>query len=101
MRDNLYCIASGHGREWEAFCLDFDLAVQGSSFDEVHDLLDGAIRMYVERVMIEPEPARTQLLNRKAPFFVRVSWGLRLFRSVISGHTDRDSTIGFPLACHA
>ena len=98
MRDNLYCIASGRGDQWEAFCLDLDLAVQGRSFEEVHRFLAKAIHMYVERAMEEPEPTRSQLLNRKAPFLVRLSWGLRLFRSVISDKTD---PIGFPIACHA
>ena len=98
MRDNLYCIASGHGDQWEAFCLDLDLAVQGRSFDEVHQFLAKAIHIYVEHAMEEPEPTRTQLLSRKAPFLVRLSWGVRLFRSVISDKTD---PIGFPIACHA
>jgi hypothetical protein len=101
MRDNLHCIATGHDDRWEAFGLDLDLAVQGSSFDEVRGFLDKAIHMYIGRAMEEPEPTRTQLLSRKAPLSVRLSWGLRLFRSVISDTTGRDLTIGFPVACHA
>src|SRR5262249_7788297 len=80
MRANLQCVATGHGDKWEAICLDLDLAVQGHSFEEVRQSLGVAIEMYVERAMEAPEPTRSQLLNRKAPFFVRLIWALRLFR---------------------
>jgi hypothetical protein len=72
MRDNLHCIASGHGDRWDAFCLGLDLAVQGRSFDEVRRSFDKAIHMHIEGAIEEPEPRRTQLLNRKAPILVRL-----------------------------
>ena len=36
MRKLLRCYAERHHGQWEAFCLDFDIAVQGSSFEEVY-----------------------------------------------------------------
>jgi len=83
VRGNLICIATGHGDQWEAFCLDFDLAVQGKSYDEVRRFLDKAVHMYVERASVEPDPARSQLLNRKAPLSVRLMWAWRLFWSTL------------------
>ena len=54
IRDNLQCIAAGHGDKWEAICLDLDLAVQGHSFEEGQSL-GVAIEMYVERATEAPE----------------------------------------------
>jgi predicted RNase H-like HicB family nuclease len=102
-KQSLVCIATGHGNEWEAFCLDFDLAVQGNSFEEVRGFLHEAIRVYVESALAEQEPDRSRLLARKAPFFVRFSWGWRLFWLTIFGRTRRDenATVEFPIACPA
>ena len=102
MSRNLYCIASGHEGAWEAFCLDFDLAVQGRSFDEVKEGIRQAIVDYVDSAMAEAEPAKSQLLGRRAPFWTRLLWALRVFRDTIStGAQHRDPAIGFPVACPA
>jgi hypothetical protein len=98
----LVCVARGHERIWEAFCLDFDLAVQGHSLEEVRDTLELAIKDYVDTANAENEPTRSQLLNRRAPFFVRLGWAFRFFTRTISGRNrDSDSTVGFPVSCHA
>lgn len=99
----LVCIAVEHSDGWEAFCLDFDLAVQGRSFDEVKRDLHQAIKMYVEAASAEPEPARSQLLCREAPFFTRLMWAWRLFLATISRRANRDTSapIEFPVACPA
>ncbi len=98
----LVCIARGHAGQWEALCLDFDLAVQGVSLPEVKDRLEEAIGDYVTAASAEAEPARSQLLGRRAPFFVRLAWGLRFFRGTIFGRNrSSDSTVGFPVTCHA
>jgi hypothetical protein len=99
---SMMCIATGHDDQWEAFCLDYDLAVQGRSFDEVRRFLDKAVHMYAERALELPEPARSQLLNRKAPLSVRLMWAWRLFwRTVLGRAPGDDSTVGFPVACLA
>jgi hypothetical protein len=77
------CVASGQGSRWEAFCLDFDIAVQGQSLEEVRELLRDAIEMYVQTADAEPEPNRTRLLARKAPFLVRFMWAWRVFWSTL------------------
>jgi hypothetical protein len=101
MQGNLICIATGRGDQCEAFCLDLDLAVQGGSFEEVRSYLNVAIESYMEAARAEPEPNRSRLLARKAPLWVRLTWAWRLFRSTISGRSDDNSTIEFPVACHA
>jgi hypothetical protein len=96
----LFCVARGHQGEWEAFCLDLDLAVQGRSFDEVKDQLERVVAGYVDSALAEPEPARSQLLHRRAPFSVRLRWGLRfLIAALFSGRATADATMGFPVSC--
>ena len=50
MSQYLRCYAEGRPGHWEAFCLDFDLAVQGESLPEVIRVLNTAISLYLERV---------------------------------------------------
>jgi predicted RNase H-like HicB family nuclease len=78
---NLVCIVTGRANDWEAFCLDFDLAVQGGSFEEVRLSLNHAIEMYLNDALAEPEPEpiRSRLLARCVPFFVRLMWAWRMF----------------------
>jgi hypothetical protein len=82
-------IARGHGDRWEAFSLDFDLAVEGTSFADVQASLAQAIQMYLQAALAEPEPIRSRLLNRRAPFRVRLAFAWRLFRATLSGHAGR------------
>lgn len=70
----LRCYAERSHGKWQAFCVDFDLAVQGDSFEEVYAALNVAIRDYVERVHELPEPDRARLLNRRAPITSRLAF---------------------------
>ena len=79
MEDEVLCVARRHGEVWEAFCLNFDLAVQGRSFDEVRGLLSEAVKSYVEDASAETEPARSRLLRRGVPLHVRLLWASRFF----------------------
>jgi hypothetical protein len=98
----LFCVARGHEGAWEAFCLDLDLAVQGRSFDEVKDLLEQVVAGYLASALAESEPTRSQLLSRRAPFSVRLTWGLRfLLATLFRGRSASDATVGFPVSCRA
>jgi predicted RNase H-like HicB family nuclease len=103
-KQSIVCVATGRADQWEAFCLDFDIAVQGRSFDEVRLSLSRAIDMYVDAALAEPEPIRSRLLERTAPFLVRLLWASRVFWSTLSVRaTRRDSnpaTVEF-IACPA
>jgi hypothetical protein len=103
MKIPLECIAHGAGERWEAICLDFDIAVQGHSLDEVSRLLRETIETYVADALAQEEPVRSQMLHRSVPFLVRASWALRLFFATMGRHRldkQRDATIGFPVECH-
>jgi hypothetical protein len=73
MANALTCFARGRPGEWEAICLDYDIAVQGRTFNEVEELLHDAIDDYVETARREPQEVRDRLLRRAAPLHVR--WG--------------------------
>ena len=104
MSVQLLCVA--HPSEvggWEAFCLDFDLAVQGRSFEDAKSHLQHAIKTYVEDALKEEESQRARLLNRRAPLPIRLFWGWRFFMSAIRNRRDSKNTvtIGFPVSCPA
>src|SRR6266581_1964140 len=95
----LVCVARGRDESWEAFCLDFDLAVQGNSLEEVRGRLEDAIVDYVHGAKLEGEPARSRLLSRRAPFLVRLRWAIRFFVGTVFGRTsDSRATVGFPVS---
>jgi predicted RNase H-like HicB family nuclease len=86
---NLRCYAEGRDGDWEAICLDLDIAVQGSSFQEVFTSLQNAISLYLESVVDLPSDERRVLLNRPAPFPVRVKFLTHALRTVFT-NSDGD-----------
>jgi hypothetical protein len=102
MNKQPFCVARRQGDRWEAICLDLDIAVEGRSFDEVRNLLEEAVSTYIEDALAEAEPARSQLLARRVPFFVRFLWALRFFKIALSGRNpDGDSPVWLPFTCRA
>jgi predicted RNase H-like HicB family nuclease len=86
----LHCYAEGRNGEWEAICLDLDIAVQGRSFEEVFASLQEAIALYLETVAdLRPEERRG-LLHRKAPLSVRLKFLTQAVRGLFSDQ-DGDS----------
>jgi hypothetical protein len=70
----LHCYAEGRDGDWEAICLDLDIAVQGRSFEEVFGSLREAISLYLRTVADLPTDERPALLRRQAPFTVRLKF---------------------------
>jgi hypothetical protein len=100
---SFWCVAHREGTQWEALCLDLDIAVHGPSFPDVKKCLEEAVFSYIKDAMKEDEPTRTRLLHRRAPLSVRLPWALRLFfRSILSNKKrDSDQAAGFPISCPA
>ena len=66
----LRCFARKQGDQWEAACLEFCLAAQGDTLEEVRAKLDAQIRSYLKDIS-EGGPDyeyQHELLNRRAPF---------------------------------
>jgi len=62
------CYAEQEGDCWVAVCLNFNLAAQGDSFDEVKTKLEAMIADYVHDALVgEDKPYAAQLLSRSAP----------------------------------
>ena len=102
MKRTLMCFAHGNGSAWEAICIDFDIAVQGTSFEGVKKLLDESIATYVRSAMKETPEVRDQLLNRRAPLLVRARLALGFLWHVLrhKNHGD-DQSAGFSMPCPA
>jgi predicted RNase H-like HicB family nuclease len=81
---NLRCYAEGRDGDWEAICLDLDIAVQGSSFEEVFSSLQKAISLYLDSVTELPPQERQALLRRPAPFPVRVRFLTHVLRGLFA-----------------
>lgn len=95
--DRVLCYATGEGGQWEAICVDFDLAVQGGSFEEVLATLQEAVRTYIQDARAESAENARRLLNRRAPWTVR--WRLAFdYLAHILGRRDRTLRYGFDLA---
>jgi predicted RNase H-like HicB family nuclease len=64
----LKCYARYDEGQWIAFCLDFDLAAQASTFEEAKTKLENMIKEYVFDALVgEDREYAEQLLTRKAP----------------------------------
>ena len=102
MQQQFLCVAHPLDSEgWEAFSLDFDIAVHAMTFDEVKSTLQHAVASYVQDAMKEAEPHRSRLLNRRAPLSVRLRWGWRFFLETVRDRRDRTAAVGFPVSCPA
>jgi hypothetical protein len=105
MRYPLECIAHGSGHDWQAICLDLDIAVQADSLHDVTRILEQAVRSYLEDAMMQDEQIRRAMLNRSAPFRVRAAWAMRLFMATLfrrrQDQDERDTTVKFPVECPA
>ena len=88
----LHCYAEGRDGDWEAICLDLDIAVQGRSFEQVCASLREAVTLYLETVAdLEPGEQRS-LLRRSAPLFVRLKFLGHAVRGLFGdhdGHSER------------
>jgi hypothetical protein len=100
----LVCFAKGRPGEWEAICLTFDIAVQGSSEEEVQRSLREAIALFVQSARDERDPKlRYRLLHRCAPLRVWLRYVSSFFLHVVFSRRRSDgySEDGFVMPCPA
>ena len=97
----LRCIAEGHNGQWEAVCLDFDLAVQGQSFEDVRRRMAEAVTSYLECVSELSESEKAQFLSRKAPWHMRLRFAWHLFWHILRDGGDSNSaSFSLPAPAH-
>ena len=92
------CYAEGRPGHWEAFCLDFDLAVQGKSFHDVYSKLNEQLELYVEGVAALPAAERARLINRRAPFSSWLRVSLIVLLSNLGRSQNRPERASFDLS---
>lgn len=98
----LWGYAHGKPGEWEAICVDFDIAVQGTSFDEVRAMLNEAVASYVEDAMAEAPADRDRLLNRHAPLWVKFKFAAAFLAHISFGRSrSKELQAGFDIPCPA
>lgn len=93
----LTCYAWGKPGDWEALCVDLDLAAQGASLEEVRRELGDAIETYLDYVADLPENEQTRFLNRKVPLRLRLQLALQyrashLLNLLKTGSSGRELT---------
>jgi len=81
MRYRLRCYAYADDGNWQAYCTDFDIAVEADSFQEAKESLEICIQMYLEEIAELPEAERRQFLGRKSPWRLRakLAWKAWLY----------------------
>ena len=72
MRNAAVCYAWSSTDGWEAICVDFDVAAQADSLEEVRNGLFDAIDTLLSYAEELPESEKSRLLNRKAPLGLRL-----------------------------
>jgi hypothetical protein len=95
------CFARGRPGDWEAMCVDLDISVQGSSFEEVKALLDQAVAGFVRDAQEEDERNAARLLRRRAPFHVRWKLAFQYLIHTLTTSPEDDCRAGFDLYCPA
>lgn len=107
--EKVRCFAEFKDGHWQAFCLDFTLAVQGDSLQEVKEKLNRQVDMYVREAMTIDADHAAELFARRAPamwyakFHVMSAWFRLAARARKAFHTrptDRKHQV-FRCAVHA
>ncbi len=97
----LRCYAEGRDGEWDAICLDLDIAVQGDSFEDVFRELDEAVALYLESVAELPDSERARFLRRPAPLSVRLKFLGHVLRSLFRDTGAENARHHFTMPCAA
>lgn len=84
------CYAQYNEGQWQAFCLNFDLAAQGETFDETRAKLEAMIKDYVFDALVGEDKAfAQQFLSRKAPL---LHWVKYYYYAILSWLTHAQNT---------
>ena len=66
------CYAWGKPGDWEAICVDLDIAAQGASFEQARSELADAVETFLDYIADLPEIEQAVMLRRKAPWWLRI-----------------------------
>ena len=71
MSKTLQCYVYGHATNWQAICIDFDIAVHGSSQQQVKDRLTASVNLFLRDLLDLPLRDQRHLSQRKSPWHTR------------------------------
>ena len=77
----LRCYAYSSGQNWEAICVDLDIATFGASLNEVKASLATCIEMYLEGIAELPDEERQRFLTRRSPWHARTKLAIMAWLS--------------------
>lgn len=84
------CLAEKVGGQWQAFSLEFGLAVQGETLPEVKHKLELMLRSYVFDALLGEDRAHAlELLNRRATWGIYAKYYRYCALSFVHHMTDR------------
>jgi hypothetical protein len=95
----LLCYAEGSGDAWEGICLDFDIAVQGTSAQDVMTKLDAAIKDYLEYVRSLPKSEQKRFLSRHAPLYVSLKLAFKTLSAWLCHRRDTKGRHSYSVPC--
>ena len=96
------CYAYGSPGNWQGICVDLDIAVQGSTFQQVLEFMGEAIESYVDDALAEGPVNAERLLARRAPWHVRAKLAFSSAIHILRMDRDDDQlTANFDVPCHA
>ena len=104
MQKTLRCFARGSDGHFEAICIDLDIAIEARSLEEAKRTLNRSVQEYVKAAIQEEPAVARQLLTRRSPWHVRMSWICRFGIHMIFGRhdqEDRSLQAGYDLPCPA
>lgn len=71
----LRCYAERIGDQWQALCIDLNVAAQADTFEEVRQKLDQMVYSYVYDALLGEDRVHAEdLLSRKSPLRFRVKY---------------------------
>jgi hypothetical protein len=97
----LLCFAHGRRGQWEAVCVDLDIAVQGETQRDVYLLMETSIISYLESISHEEPAVRKRLLRRRAPWHVRTRLLLGFLFHAITRREKDDLRASYEMPCPA
>ena len=95
----LRCMAQQRDNQWQAFCLDFDLAAQADTLDEAKRKLELQVEEYVYDALAgEDRQYADQLLTRRAPLSLWAQYyGFGLLKKFVEVRSNRRFKEPIPL----
>jgi len=88
------CYAERIGPQWQAFCVDLNLAVQADTLPEVKAKLGAMMHSYIKLAKEQNDPQHQRdMLYRAAPLSIQLRYWYvrgRIFLDSIRKHSDED-----------